>query len=255
VPALRCPPVAWWNRRRDAALDAGPKPQQASRIPEATLSDGETLLATVGFLGLCGLVLWALTRRERSPLAPPGLIALAFFFGSVGFFPSARPGVVDYALISATGLLGVATSVYLTLRTLDPDWAVRYGEGRAAGEFAAKTVELVLVLCATTMGFALITAVLLHLHAVTTTAPVTPHAKHYTVPQALFGFYFWHLCNLIPLFDITGTLRWRISYGFADTSGGLLLLAYKLLVAAPIIQVIRLGLTARQPRAKTSQPA
>jgi hypothetical protein len=64
-----------------------------------------------------------------------------------------------------------------------------------------------------------------------------------------FEFYVWHLLDSVPLLDIPQTLRWTVPYTYTDSVSGAVLLAFKVFVIVPLIQVARLILAGRRRQA------
>jgi len=194
------------------------------------------------------LVAWALRLRTvNRPLAPAPLIFTAFVCGSIGFLTTTAPDRKALVIMAVFGLMGIAVSMFVAIGTLSPTWTSRYARRPSHKELTAKLVELALVVVTATMGFALLSAVLLDVNAIT--AAVQPHhgPRNYQ-PRVLFGFYLENLCQLIPLLEIPKTLNWNLTY-FVDAGGGTMLLCYKLFVAIPIIQAVRLFLNSVRARA------
>jgi hypothetical protein len=51
-------------------------------------------------------------------------------------------------------------------------------------------------------------------------------------------FYFWHLIDAVPLFEITQTLRWPPPISYQDSAIGALLLAFKIIFIVPMIALV-----------------
>jgi hypothetical protein len=56
-------------------------------------------------------------------------------------------------------------------------------------------------------------------------------------PAGLMEFYAWHLLNAVPG-NVVNTLSWGPPYGYHETRVGVLVLAYSLLVAAPLAKYV-----------------
>lgn len=53
-------------------------------------------------------------------------------------------------------------------------------------------------------------------------------------------FYLWHLFDLFPAIDVTGTTHWSEPFGYDAAGMGTMILTYQLLVLAPILVLLRI---------------
>jgi hypothetical protein len=198
------------------------------------------------------VLLSSVTTEHERQIAPPALLGGSFLLMLLGFFPSARPDVIDLTLMLAIGLTGVAVSAYLARRIVSPTFIRAYREAHSARQLRNGVLEIVVVVIATTMGFAVFTAVFVELGLIAIAPELAGH--HRDMPTLiLFGVYAWSLCNAIPVLDVAETLRWEYGYRLTGHSGGFFVLAYKVLAAIPIVQLARLLIESarQQPQART----
>lgn len=106
-----------------------------------------------------------------------------------------------------------------------------------------------LICAVATAGFASLSALLVVHGVMPTTGKPLPAADP---ASATFGYYAWHLLDAVPVLDIPNTLRWAEPYQFADRWSSSLLLAYKLLVILPFLQIAALVWRSRKAPAEPS---
>jgi hypothetical protein len=132
------------------------------------------------------------------------------------------------------GLSGCAAAYLVYSR------ATKRGRRSLAADVAADAVvagtAIVMLVGVCTSGFAA-TSVLLYQHGVGTMRGGQPEGT--TLGDAAFWYYLWHLASSVPLLEIPKTLNWKLRYSFTDHVHGSFLLAYKLAVIIPLLDLAR----------------
>ena len=106
-----------------------------------------------------------------------------------------------------------------------------------------------LICAVATAGFASLSALLVVRGVIPTAGKPLPALDP---ASAMFSYYAWHLLDSVPVLDITNTLRWAEPYQFTDRWSSSLLLAYKLLVILPFLQIAALVWRGRKSPADQS---
>jgi hypothetical protein len=103
-----------------------------------------------------------------------------------------------------------------------------------------KAYLMALIVIVPTVGFATLTAFGLHRHLF---GLAGDHPRTDGLSFAAFDTYLWHLAHAVPFLDIPDTLKWKASLDFREWYGGnLLILAYKVALIVPLLQLFALVL-------------
>lgn len=173
-----------------------------------------------------GSGLWLLTWTVVGGLALVGLCRLA-----LAFTVTARAGI---------GIAGVAVVLIVALVCLAgllwAAWRIRL-DSAPFGRFAVAVAVSLIAIGVCTEAFAGLT-VLLWRHGALAVAPgVEPTLWRTEL------YYLWHLVDSVPLLRIPDGLHWREPMRLTSPAGGGFLLAYKVLLIAPLL---RLGIATYQ---------
>jgi hypothetical protein len=117
-----------------------------------------------------------------------------------------------------------------------------------------KAYLMALIVIVPTVGFATLTAFGIHQHLLGLEGD---HPRTKGLSFAAFTTYLWHLAHAVPFLDIPDTLKWKASLAFREWDGGnLLILAYKVALIVPLLQLFTLLLKrffADQPAATSER--
>jgi hypothetical protein len=103
-----------------------------------------------------------------------------------------------------------------------------------------KAYLMALIVIVPTVGFATLTAFGIHQHMFGLEGD---HPRTKGLSFAAFDTYLWHLAHAVPFLDIPDTLEWKASLDFREWYGGnLLILAYKVALIVPLLQLFALVL-------------
>jgi hypothetical protein len=226
--------------------DSGPE-DVAGKASSAAFGQVVDWLGAFAIFTFIGLIVWSLTtgsQLHRRLVAPGWLLGLAIVLCIVARGSAtetgeeANSGLRNVLLVSA-GVLGIAVGAFMSLRTLSSDWIRSYTNSTQDREvIGAKVGEIIIVIVVATLGFAMISTVLLQQGVAATTSELNGYT--YQLTWSLFGFYAWNLLDAVPVFEVPQTLNWEYGYRFDDHVGGALVLGYKVLIAIPIIQLARI---------------
>jgi hypothetical protein len=126
-------------------------------------------------------------------------------------------------------------------------WNRLHPAGRAVPYLYAVVLAFVAIIF-----FATLASVLADHHVIEFGAPVAE-------PADALDFFAWHLLDAIPGLDVTKTLRWDEPLGYSDSGVGLLVLAFKIAVIAPIVAAFAAfwgyGREGRRPTNVQARPA
>jgi hypothetical protein len=157
-------------------------------------------------------------------------------FGPVAAARSLAELVADVPLLVALALLLVWAGVLLLL--VRPVWSEARrralwlrlrGVDRVTPFLYAFVVASVAVILFATLAFILSDREVIRFG----TDPAA--AETIAEPADALDFFVWHLLDSIPSFHVTETLRWKEPLGYTDSGVGVLLLAFKIVVLAPIV--------------------
>jgi hypothetical protein len=152
-------------------------------------------------------------------------------------------GLVDDAPFPAQ-LVVIGVFTLLTLAVCAILYALVLGKSRptvmrhvAGWSVLDKLYWVALIVIVPTAGFASLTTFLIR-HDVITLAAADPNDVK--LPLEVFGTYLRSLAGAVPLIDIPTTLDWRPGVKFDAWHGNLLVLAYKLALIVPLLQLFSL---------------
>lgn len=181
------------------------------------------------------------TKQSSEPLSPVGEAGWALFW--VLYLSALSFG----ALLLCQWLLnkGIGWQIAAVFLFLDCGliyaasylWGVVVGRAKHSDEstaFNIKVFETALALGFATVGFAVLTAVLIRHKWLLTATGVRPHDLTYDAANT----YIWNLVAAIPVLDLTGAFNWQRHLQLTNEAGRLLLLAYKLALVIPVLTVV-----------------
>jgi hypothetical protein len=223
-------PAKPFSRLRSAlggALHAGVAETSATPLPkvlEPIQANADRVGGYLGYVFGPLLVIWVVDRAFRGGYVVLEWLAAvsAFVFGLL----------LAVSILRARGQLRVLHVAAL--------------EGRPG----LRAFQDCFLICAVaTAGFASLSALLVVRGVVPTAGEPLPALDP---ASAMFGYYAWHLLDSVPVLDITNTLRWAEPYQFTDRWSSSLLLAYKVLVILPFLQIAALVWRSRKSPAEPS---
>jgi hypothetical protein len=197
------------------------------------------------------------TNKIDAPLAVrfvtlawlPGTGALAVLFAALASLLVAPivlvviSGLIDEAPFPAQ-LVVIGIFTLLTLAVCAILYALVLGKSRptvmrhVAGWSALdKLYWVALIIIVPTAGFASLTTFLIR-HDVISLAAADPNDVK--LPLEVFGTYLRSLAGAVPLIDVPTTLDWRPGVKFEAWHANLLVLAYKLALIVPLLQLFSL---------------
>lgn len=136
----------------------------------------------------------------------------------------------------AQAVLALLSAAFL-FALMVPTIRRRFATGTRGWSRAELFFWFAVVVVVVTTGFVGITATLTE-YQITSTAGVKPPDAR--IPFELFNYYCRSLFGMIPLLDIPTTLNWQQGYRADQLGGGGLLLAYKVLLAIPLLHLATL---------------
>jgi hypothetical protein len=102
------------------------------------------------------------------------------------------------------------------------------------GELPVAALQVAVYIAFATIGFAALAAVL-YQHGLIHVSGGAPEEGHLTQSNEIV--YLRHSLTAVPLLHIPATLNWRAPYRFSDHLGGALILAYTIVLVAPILRI------------------
>lgn len=175
------------------------------------------------------------TMAEPPPPGPLRLRDLVVLLVSVLVLLGFMIGILDTEALAAQVpalLFFFILIVLLLLPIVSSRGRRKLAEWASAGR---RYIVIFAVLLLATTFFAVLTGVLYQQGVLRLEGP---NLSSDTIGSEAMGFYLWHLSEEIPLLNITETLRWDAPLEHRDVWGGLLVLAYKVLVIIPIVAAL-----------------
>jgi hypothetical protein len=189
-------------------------------------------------------------KRHHALIAHPTFLMLSALILMFGITPSPAPDAVGLALELAAAGVGLFASGVLVARILSPSWLTAFQKDRVLW---SRFIQIVLVIWTTTLGFAYLSSYLLWVGAIHTQGHLSEATRLHDLPWSTFRFLVWNLADALPVLNVTKTLNWVNPYQFSNALGGALLLIYKIAVALPVLQLLRLLLSPGLPVEGTNQ--
>jgi len=145
-------------------------------------------------------------------------------------------GVIEWFLIglSLLGLL-ISIGILVTSRMVLTDFSGATGLRRLKGKGTLAWVATAGVLGMAVVIFAGLTT---FLHQGSRLELIAAKPGTEVAYLSVMGFYYWNLADMIPLLRVPETLRWEAKYDYTDISVGWMVLAFKIIIAIPILKVL-----------------
>lgn len=183
-----------------------------------------------------GRLKWAFTTLSEGAEEDPGILAGATAVAAallVGLSRLIHMFTIDsrHLLVAWIGVSTVCLIAIACLTLLGAlFWQTRMTSG-SPGAYALTLISSLLAISVCVEAFAGITTLLWH-HGV-----IAPEANTGASLWAGEHFYLWQLADSIPLLNIPSTLGWTNPLSMSDGVSGGVLLAFKIIVIAPLIRL------------------
>jgi hypothetical protein len=145
---------------------------------------------------------------------------------------------VQVALVVAMFALAVGAGALVYLLALRPTRARMLTLVRSWG-WEDLTWWAIFVVIMPTAAFAAAAAVLVHHDLIASTGPTTDDWLAYRT----FETFAWNFADAVPVLKVPETLHWKPELELTSVTGGALVLAYKLLLVLPLVQLAAIALS------------